>query len=30
MIEEKNNSQPEESGVGGIIWELVKMVFWVI
>jgi len=30
MTEEKNNPQSEESGVGGIIWELVKMVFWVI
>ncbi|MDD5490065.1 MAG: signal peptidase I [Candidatus Moranbacteria bacterium] len=30
MIEEKNNQPSEDYGVGGIIWELVKMVFWVI
>lgn len=28
---EKNKSQPsEEYGVGGVIWEVVKMVFWVV
>ena len=30
MIEEKNNQPSEKYGVGEIIWELVKMVFWVI
>jgi signal peptidase I len=30
MTEEKNNQPSEDYGVGGIIWELVKMVFWVI
>ena len=30
MTEEKNNQLSEDYGVGGIIWELVKMVFWVI
>ncbi|MDI6777713.1 MAG: signal peptidase I [Patescibacteria group bacterium] len=30
MTEEKNNRQSEDYGVGGIIWELVKMVFWVV
>lgn len=30
MTEEKNNQLAEESGVGGVIWELVKMVFWVV
>ena len=30
MTEEKNNQLSEEYGVGGIIWELVKMVFWVM
>lgn len=28
--EKKDNSQVEEYGAGGVIWELVKMVFWVI
>ncbi len=32
MIEEKNNpeNESEEYKIGGVIWELVKMVFWVI
>jgi len=30
MTEEKNNSPEESSKIGGIIWELVKMVFWVV
>lgn len=31
MIDEKNNeSRSEEYGFSGIIWEIVKMVFWVV
>lgn len=30
MAEEKNNPRSEDYGIGGIIWELVKMVFWVV
>lgn len=31
MTEEKDNkSQPEEYGVGGVFWEIIKMVFWVV
>jgi signal peptidase I len=32
MVDEKENreDQSEEYGVGGVIWELVKMVFWVV
>jgi len=31
MTEEKNNqSQSEEYGIGGVIWEILKMVFWVV
>ena len=30
MKSEKNNQQSEEYGFGGVIWEIVKMVFWVV
>jgi len=30
MTEEKNNQPSEEYGFKGVIWELVKMVFWVV
>ena len=30
IAEEKNNQPTEDYGIGGVIWELVKMVFWVI
>jgi signal peptidase I len=30
MSEEKYNNQDEEYGFKGVIWEIVKMVFWVV
>lgn len=32
MVEEKNNteSNPEEYGFSGVLWEIIKMVFWVV
>jgi signal peptidase I len=30
MTEEKDNFPEESSKIGGIIWELVKMIFWVV
>src|SRR3990170_5167961 len=30
MTEEKYENQSEEYGIGGVIWEIVKMVFWVV
>jgi signal peptidase I len=28
--EEKYKQSPEEYGLGGVIWEIIKMVFWVV
>lgn len=30
MAEEKYDNQSEEYGLSGVIWEIVKMVFWVV
>ncbi|PIU79228.1 MAG: signal peptidase I [Candidatus Moranbacteria bacterium CG06_land_8_20_14_3_00_43_56] len=30
MTQEKNSPQSEEYGVGGVFWEIIKMVFWVV
>jgi signal peptidase I len=30
MTEENNPSQSEDYGLSGVIWEIVKMVFWVV
>jgi len=30
MAQEKNSPQSEEYGVGGVFWEIIKMVFWVV
>jgi len=30
MSEEENNRQHKEYGAGGVFWEVIKMVFWVV
>jgi len=30
MTQEKNSPQSEEYSVGGVFWEIIKMVFWVV